>query len=75
MDDNGGEMIYHDKGLGFWGKLEAVLMISTVIFLLLSIWSFVEMEKRGRDEIDLNITEIAGSEVEGARDFYEKRGR
>jgi hypothetical protein len=47
--------IYHDNGLSFWGKLEAVLMIATVIFLLLSIWSFVEMEKRG-GEIDMGIT-------------------
>jgi hypothetical protein len=68
--------IYHDNGLSFWGKLEAVLMIATVIFLLLSIWSFVEMEKRTREvEIDFNITNTAGGKVNGARAFYNKRGR
>jgi membrane protein implicated in regulation of membrane protease activity len=59
--------------LSFWQKLELILMLIITLLLTYAIWDFIQMEKRTKEEeINFNITNPLGSEVEGARKFYER---
>ncbi len=69
-------MIQYRDGMTKVSKVTVVVFIVVMSILIWAIYDYCEMVKRtGHLSIDMSVVNQSGSEVEGARNYYERRGR